>query len=111
MANILKDSESNIIVGRGSWTHTTSSAGMYFVSAVTIENPSSSIIITIAQSGSASVTVSSPTPSATQQSISLQKVFNCQSGDVLTVSFASSSPIDNQLNTVKSTVTVHRGQS
>lgn len=109
MASTLKDNQSNVAVGLGTWTHTTTATSMYFVSAQVLENPTSSVIITISQSGSQSLSVSSPSPAAAQQDLNLQTVFNCVVGDVITVVLSSSNPLDQQLNTVKSIIITRRG--
>lgn len=85
-------------VGLGVYTHTTANNGMYFASAIVNAVPITGVIITIAQSGSATVSVSSPAASDTQNHIELQKVFNCTAGDVITITLASSSAIDNGIN-------------
>lgn len=107
----LKANQSNVICGLGAYTHVTASTGMYFASAHCEENPASGVIITIAQSGSTTATVSSPAAAAAQNHIELQKVFNCVAGDIITVTIASSSAIDAQKNTVKSIIKVNQGQS
>lgn len=109
MANTLKASETNIIVGLGTYTHTVASTGMYEASATATVNPSSSLSITISQSGSASASITSIAPASSQGSIDVRKVFNCVAGDVITVAISSAAAIDNQLNTVKMLVNVHQG--
>lgn len=111
MSNVLKDYQANIEVGTGTYTYTVPIAGMYFASMKCSENPTSSVILSIAQTGSASVSVSSPAPAANQSHIELQKVFNCAINDVLTMSISSSNPIDLQLNNVKTLIVLHAGQS
>lgn len=106
---VLKDSQANSIDGLGTFTHTTKNTGPYSVNILTTVNPASSLILTIAQTGSTSVSVSSPTPAAAQAHIELQKKFNCTAGDVITVTIASSAVIDEQLNTVQSIVLVRQG--
>lgn len=108
--NNLKNSESNVIVGLGAYTHVCANTSMYFVDARSSVNPASSVIITIAQSGSVTDSVSSAAPAATQNNIELRKVFNCTAGDVLTVTMSSAAAIDNQLNNVKTIVSMHSGQ-
>lgn len=111
MPNTLRVSQSNVIVGLGTFTHTTLSSTMYNVTVRATEVPTSSLSITIAQSGSASATITSTAPTSAQGHVELQKLFNCASGDVLTITLSSSAPIDNQLNTVKSVVTINVGMS
>jgi len=107
--NNLKDSQSNIIDGLGVYTHTTTHTGVYSANALSTMNPASSLILTIAQTGSTSVSVSSASPAAAQAHVELQTKFNIVAGDVITVTIASSSPIDEQLNTVLTLVTIRQG--
>jgi hypothetical protein len=109
MPNTLKAHQSNVICGLGTFTHTVASTKMYFASAVCNENPTSSVSITISQSGSTSASITSTAPTSAQQAISVQKVFNCVSGDIITVAVTSAAAIDNQKNTVKTIVRVNEG--
>lgn len=109
MANTLKDSRINIIDGLGTWTHTCSATNLYSGSIRCTVIPASSVILTIAQSGSTTVTVSSSAPAAAQQVINLQKIFNCVAGDVITFTIASSAAIDKALNGVESSIILHQG--
>ena len=108
---VLKDNQSNVICGLGSFTYTCAAAkaGPFVVNVGTSVNPASSLVITIAQSGSQSVSISSASPGAAQAHIELNKKFNCAASDVITVTIASSAPIDNQLNNVESIVTLRQG--
>lgn len=109
MVYTLKASETNVAVGLGSWTHTTTQNGMYFASMSCSEVPPSSIILTIAQSGSASLSVSTSAPATSQGYIDLQQLFNCQAGDVITFTLSSAAEIDNELNTVKTIMKINPG--
>ncbi len=110
MSDTLKAFQSTTVVGLGTWTHTALNTSMYYVSCQSTENPPSSLSITISQTGSTSVSVTSTVPAAGQIAINLSKIFNCVAGDVLSVAISSSAPIDQQLNTVKSTIVVRIGQ-
>lgn len=116
MANTLKEHESNVICGLGSFTFTIPStkAGLYTVSVFCTEVPTSQISITLSQSGSKSVSVVSTAPSSSQNQIQFQQLFNVAVADVLTVAISTSdtnlSDPDNQKNTVKSIVVVKQGQ-
>lgn len=109
MANTLKDSKINIINGLGAWTHTCGATNLYSGSIRCTMIPASSVILTIAQTGSVSVSVSSSAPASPQQIINLQKVFNCVAGDVITFTIASSAAIDKALNGVESSIILHQG--
>ena len=90
MANyILKDYQANIMAGLGTYTYTTSIASMFFVAAQSLENPPSSLSITIAQTGSTAVSVTSTAPAAAQEAINIQQVFNCAIGDLITITISS----------------------
>lgn len=109
MANTFTGEQTVVAAGLGTWTrNAVGTAGLVLASAVATEVPTSGVILTIAQTGSTSVSVSSATPTAGQNIISLQQLFNCAIGDVITVTIASSTPIDEQLNTVKTTISVVR---
>lgn len=109
MANTLKDSQSNVIVGAvTSYTHTCAETGQYLMSATCTEVPTSALVITLAQTGSRSASASTSTPTDQQQSVNIQKVFNCTAADVLTISFSAPNVSDKQLNTVKTIVRVGR---
>lgn len=108
--NNLKDSESNVINGLGAYTHTCANTSMYYVDAHANMDTSSSLIITIAQTGSTSVSVSSAAPASSQNHVDLRKVFNCAAGDVITVTMSSAAAVDNQLNRVKTIVSMRTGQ-
>lgn len=107
MPNTLKDTQSTIIVGLGTWTYTVTTAGLHFVDATATENPPSSLSIVINLNGSPIAT--SPTPSAPQQAVEAQALFPCAASDVITVVLSSSAAIDNQLNTVKTLINLRRG--
>ena len=126
MANTLKINESNVYDGIGTFTRTIIQSldaqgnpdfmgdgpGMHYVGIHVDNIPPSGIIVTLAQTGSASVSVSTSSPSASQPAghIEFSNIFNCSVGDVITVTLASSLPIDEQLNTVKSIIVIRRGQ-
>lgn len=110
MANTLKETKGNVICGLGTFTMTVTTAGIFMMSAVATEVPPSGLSITLAQSGSTSVSVTSTVLSATQNVLALQKLFNCAVSDVLTLTIASSTVSDEQLNTVKTLATAVRIQ-
>ena len=111
MPNTLKDNQSNVICGLGTWTHTVTATSMYKVQAHCEENPTSSVSIVISQSGSTTASITSTAPRTTQNHVEVQKVFNCVAGDVLTVAISSAAATDNQLNNVKTIVNVSQGSS
>lgn len=98
-----------IIVGLGTYALTTTTTGIHNVIVTSTIDRSSALIITITQSGSASVSVSSVAPSTSQRHINLQQLLNIVSGDVITVTLSSSAPADNQLNQPKTLINIHVG--
>lgn len=108
MANTLKVEQSNVLDGLGTWTHTALKNSMYYCEVRLTEVPASSVSIVINQNGSPVAT--STAPAAAQQVVTLQIIMNCTINDVITVVISSSAPIDQQLNTVKSIVTLRVGQ-
>lgn len=106
MPNTLKDNQSNIICGLGTYTHTVVVAGMFFVSATCLENPPSGVSIVIQLNGTPIAT--STAPAASQEAINIQTLLTCNVNDVISVVISSSSAIDNQLNTVKTLVVCSR---
>lgn len=108
MPNTLKDYQSNVMVGLGTWTYTTSVASLFFVQATSSENPPSGLVLMIKQNGTTMAT--STAPSATQGAVDTLTLLNCAQGDVITVVISSSVPIDQQLNTVKTIIVLRQGQ-
>jgi len=116
----------------GSYLYTTKAAGMHTVSCQVNMQPVSGITITIAQSGSASNSVTSATPAAAptivstanagsgapataiqsnigQNNTQLAATYNCAIGDVLTITLASSTAIDTNINDFKATLNIRAG--
>lgn len=100
---------SNIIVGLGTYTFTVTSAtaGMITVQATASENPPSGLSIALQKNGSPVATSTAPTTA--QGTINIQTTMNCVATDVISVVITSSAAIDNQLNTVKTLVTLRQG--
>lgn len=111
MANTLKAASSNVICGLGTWTHTIATDGMYATQIRTTNHSPSGISISIAQTGSTSVSITSTPESSVQRHIEMQKVFNCITGDVITITLSSAVPTDQQLNNVKTIARINQGQS
>jgi len=86
------------------WKVGPSEAGPWYVSAQTNMIQPSALTITISQSGSQTISLSSAPATAQQLSISLQKAFNCAAGDIITVTVTSSAPIDQPPNMIKTTI-------
>lgn len=101
----LKDSQSNIEIGLGTFTHTTAHTAIYFVSSQSSVLPPSGLSVVINKNGSPVVT--SAAPSAAEQLVSLQTLISCTAGDVITVVLSSSSANDLMLNSVKTLITIY----
>lgn len=118
MANTLKEHESNVICGLGTFTYVvpaSKSGGLFYMSASVDEVPASNVTITLSQSGSKSASVSSIAPSSTQSNIKVSNIFGIvAAGDVLTCTISTSqtnvNSKDLQLNTLKTIVVVRQGQ-
>jgi formate hydrogenlyase subunit 4 len=97
MSFLIKDYQSNVINDAGQGVYTVLTTGIYFVSTTTslsVPVPPSSLVITIAQTGSASKSVSTTNQQDAQLHMELQGVFSCVAGDILTVTLVGTDPIN-----------------
>jgi hypothetical protein len=85
------------------------SSGLHKLNIRTRVNEGSSVTLTATQSGSASASISVGPPAANQVVLSLIGTFNTVAGDVITVTVASSNPIDKQLNSVHTNISIGTG--
>lgn len=108
MSNILILNQSFVSVGLGTLTYTIPAAGLYNVKCDLTEVPPSGISVVVNLNGSPIYTVSSlPT---TQSAFQFKtRPISCALNDVVTVVLSSSAAVDNQLNTVKSIVSIGQG--
>jgi hypothetical protein len=105
--NLLKDSESNAVVGLGTSQHTTANAGLYEVDVRSTIVPPSGLSIVINLNGSPISTSAAPTINDVFAGCHAE--FNCAIGDVITVVLSSSSVQDIVgLQNVKSVISVIR---
>src|SRR5271169_3835615 len=86
--------QSKVLSNLDTYNHTALLTSMYVVSVKLEENPPSGCIITIAQSGSTSTSISTSTPAATQNHVELRTILNCVANDVISVTLASSTAAD-----------------
>lgn len=109
MANTLLINQPFLLAGLPTWTYTvpTGGAGPYSVHVESTEGPSSGVSILVKKNGSTVYTADALTP--TQGAIQFKFALLLAAADVLTVVMASSSAVDNQLNSVKSTCTIQQG--
>lgn len=108
MPNTLKVSQSNVICGLGTWTHTVALTQMYNVLVRCTEHQGSAISIVIQLNGVTQAT--STAPSQPQRAINISQLLNCTAGDVISVILSSSAAVDQQLNNVKTNIIVRQGQ-
>lgn len=104
----MKDGQPSAISGLGTDTFKVIAAGMYYLSAQTTVNIPSGLVITLSQSGSVSASITTPTTSAQQESLAINKTFNCQIGDLLSVVTSSSAPLDQPPNLIKTIVNLRQ---
>lgn len=84
-------------------------AGVHSIySRTTVKDPSG-LVVTMSQSGSTSASFSTPTTSAQQTHIEMNAKFNCQPGDLLTVTVTSSAPVDQPPNLIKTIINLRQG--
>lgn len=111
MPNTLKDQQSNIIVGLGTYTYVVpagvSANSLYTVGVRAAENPPSGLSIVINLNGSPKDSRS--VLSDTQQVLNARAQFQCMAGDTISVVISSSAPNDLLLNTVKTLVNLRAG--
>ena len=104
------------MVGLNTYTYTVVNTGIHTAKIETDIRASSNITVTISQSGSVSATLATGTvqptilPNTTSRSsLILLGLANCAIGDVISFVITSSTPIDQDLNTVKATFRVNAG--
>lgn len=95
------------VTGLGTFTYIVQSTQMHFLSAVSQEQPPSSLSIVINQNGSP--VASSSTPSAAQMVVGAQTHILCTAGDVITFVLSSSAPIDEQIGAISTTLITREG--
>ena len=107
MANYLLLNQPFVFVGLGTLTYTVPSTAKYNVHVELSEVPPTGLSVVVNNNASPVFTapVITPTQIAQQFRVGLQLT----AADVVTVVLASSAAIDNQLNTVKSTITIGQG--
>ncbi len=109
MSNILILNQNQITCGLNTMTYTVPSGadGAYNVAVQSTEIPPSGISIVVNKNGSPVLTA--PTLSPTQNAIQFKLSLLLAAADVITVVLSSSAAIDNQLNSVKTNVSIGQG--
>ena len=108
MANILFEGQPFVSVGLGTFTHTVVNDGVKSVRVQSFETPASSLSIVVNKNGSPVFTA--PTITPTQSALQFKATFICVATDVVTVVLSSGAAVDNQLNTLKTTVSFDKGE-
>lgn len=110
MATIITGiNQAKVLSNLDTYNHTALTTNMYMVKVQTSEVPPSGLTITIAQNGSTKATAS--VPAAAQNHTELQIVLNCAINDVIGVTLASSSAIDQGKNAIRALLNIHVGST
>lgn len=107
MANYLITNTTQPFVGLGTLTYNVTKSQIYSVIVQGTETPPSGLVIQVKLNGSTKFTA--PTITPTQIGYQFKVSFPCANTDVITAVLSSSSDIDNQLNTVKTSIAVVEG--
>lgn len=105
----MRVSQQSLVGGLGSNAFKVGVAGVHTVTTRTTCLTPSGLVISIAQTGSTSSSVSTPTTSPRQKHIELNGKFNCAVGDLLTVTTSSSADIDQPPSLIKTTINIKQG--
>ena len=104
MAYQIKESQSNIGCGLGTYTHTVKQAGFFNMSAQCVENPPSGMSIAIQLNGTPIKTGTITSTEVAQQTLNVRiDNVSCAVNDVISFVLTSSAANDQGLNTVKTT--------
>lgn len=90
-------------------THQVIEAGQYHLDAASTINFGSGLVITLSQSGSQTVSFSTPPTSAQTNHVEISNKFNCAPGDILTVAVTSAADADQPPSLVKTTINLRLG--
>lgn len=101
--------QQSLISGLTSDVYQAEAAGVYSVYAYSTVVPPSGLVITISQTGSTSLSVTSQTTSPVESVVAVNGRFNCALGDLLTVAVTSSAAQDQPPNLIKTFCTLKQG--
>lgn len=104
--NVMKPSVMN---GLNTDTFKVKVAGIHTIYAESTVNFGSGLVITLSQTGSTSVSASTPATSPQQECVSINNKFNCAVGDILSVVTSSSANADQPASIVKTTINLRMG--
>jgi hypothetical protein len=101
--------QQSVMSGLNSDHYKISVAGVYSMYASATELPPSGLVITLSQSGSASVSFVTPVTSPVQQVVTINGKFNCAIGDILTIAVTSAAGADQPPNMIKTSCILRAG--
>ena len=90
-------------------SYTAVSAGPYAITIRTTVQYGSGVVITATQSGSASTSYTMAPTSAQSSDNQMTGIFNCASGDLITVAISSSAPADQPPVNLQTTINIRQG--
>lgn len=105
----MKASKPTVSSGLSTDTFIVQVAGVHSIYVNTTVKDPSGLVITLSQSGSRSVSFTSPATSGQTNHVEMNAKFNCAQGDVLTVAVTSSALIDQPPNLIKSIINLRQG--
>lgn len=108
MAITLQNMDSSkVISSLDTYNYTIPSSGMYMISSMISEIPTSSVSVLIKQNGVTKATSSAPTTA--QQEIDLQILLNCATSDVISFVISSSAAREAAPNQIKGILNIRPG--
>lgn len=108
MSNFLIQNQNYVQDGLGTLTFTIPSTNQYTVRCQTTVMPDSSLAILVKKNGSTVYTAPALVPG--QIALEFKTSLQCTAADSVTVVFSSSAAVDEQLNSIKSNVSIEQGE-
>ena len=105
----MNSGRATVLQGLISDTHQIITAGTYHMSARTTVLFGSGLVITLSQTGSQTVSVTTPPTSAQTDHIDISTLFNCAVGDILHFAATSVANADQPPSFVTSTINLRNG--
>lgn len=105
----MKASQATTINGLTSSQHKVVTPGTYSITTRTTMVQPSAVVVTAAQTGSTSLTYTTPTTSPQSGDTQLTGLFNCAAGDLITVSVTSSASADQPPALLQTTINLRQG--
>lgn len=101
--------QSSVMNGLNTDSCSIPTAGNYSITTRTTMVPASSLLVTITQTGSQSVTYTSAPTSPQSNDTQVTGKFNCLVGDIITVAVTSSATADQPPSLIKTTINLRQG--